>query len=303
MTLLSVVVTVFNGEKYLAECLASVKDIASEIIVVDHQSSDKSLSIAKKFTKKVYSRPNDVSSIDLQKNYGFEKATGDWILSLDADEAVTQELIHEIRSIIDGQSSILSGYYIPRKNIIFGKWIEHTGWYPDYQLRLFKRGKGKYTKKHVHEQIMIDGEVGKLINPLHHEAYQTVYQFLHRGLTVYAPNEAEALRVNEYAFSYKDTVWFPFQEFLRRYFAREGYKDGFHGLVLSLLMAAYHLAVFLYLWEYEKFPSSVNPTVLLANQITTMKTEWSYWTTTMRINQAKNPATKILLKAKRKLHV
>src|SRR5690348_8201507 len=100
MATLSVVVSVFNGEKYLSQCLTSVKDIADEIIVVDHQSSDNSLTITKKFTKKIYSQKNNPEDIDRQKNFGFEKATSDWILSLDADERVTPELAQEIKEVL-----------------------------------------------------------------------------------------------------------------------------------------------------------------------------------------------------------
>ncbi|HYK07965.1 MAG TPA: glycosyltransferase family 2 protein [Candidatus Eisenbacteria bacterium] len=299
MRTLSVVVSVFNGERYLLDCLNSIKTIADEIIVVDHESSDASSAIAKKFTKKVYIQKNDTSKIDIQKNFGFEKATKDWILSLDADESVSPQLALEIKEKIENSDVV--GYAIPRKNIIFGKWIEHTGWYPDFQVRLFVRGKGKFTKKHVHESIEISGTVEKLNNPFIHEAYQSIYQFLHRGFTLYAPNEAESLRDNGYVFSYEDAIRFPFQEFLGRFFAREGYRDGFHGLILSLLMAMYHFAVFLYLWEYEKFPASTHVTTLLSHELHTAHAEWTYWTTSMSINQSKNSAKKVLLKAKRKL--
>lgn len=315
MSSLSVVVSVFNGERYLSDCLESIKGIADEIIVVDHESSDTSLSIAKKFTKKIFTQKNDSTKIDLQKNFGFDKATKDWILSLDADERVTPELVEEIRGILSRSSSTLTptlsqkerenkeinAYAVPRKNIIFGKWIEHTGWYPDYQIRLFRNGKGKFTKKHVHESIEIQGTVEKLVHPFIHEAYQSIYQFLHRGLTIYAPNEAEALKDNGYVFSYADAIRFPFQEFLSRFFAREGYKDGFHGLTLSFLMAFYHFGVFLYLWEYEKFPDNVNANTLLKHELHAVHSEWSYWVTSVNINESKNSAKKVLLKAKRKL--
>lgn len=299
MTTLSVVVSVYNGEKYLAECLDSVKHVAQEIIVVDHESTDKTVSIAKKFTKKIYHQKNNPDNIDLQKNFGLEKATSDWILVLDTDERLTPELGKEIQKTLATNTQI-SGFTIPRKNIIFGKWIEHTGWYPDYQVRLFKKGKGKYPSKHVHEQIAIDGPIETLVSPFVHENYQTIYQFLHRDLTIYAPNEAEALRANGYIFSYADALRFPFKEFLSRFFAREGYLDGFHGLMLSLLMACYHFAIFCYLWEYEKFPTDTNGRKLLSKELPEIAKEYHYWEKTAQIHHAKNP-TKILLKIKRKI--
>lgn len=299
MATLSVVVSVFNGEKYLSQCLTSVKDIADEIIVVDHQSSDNSLTIAKKFTKKIYSQKNNPEDIDRQKNFGFEKATSDWILSLDADERVTPELAQEIKEVLG--SPEVNGYYIPRKNIIFGKWIQHTGWYPDYQLRLFKTGKGKFVKQHVHEDVQVDGQTAKFVSPFIHEAYQSIAQFLQRGLLVYAPNEAKAMRDNGYVFSFADAIRFPVKEFLSRFFAREGYKDGFHGLVLSLLMSAYHFAVFAYLWEYEKFKEHEESINIFSEEIKASAKDLRYWLSSVKIEKTKNPASKVLLRAKRKL--
>lgn len=301
MGTLSVVVSVFNGEKYLETCLESVKNIAQEIIVVDHNSTDNSISIAKKYTKKIFKKENNPQEIDLQKNFGFQKATQEWILSLDADEAITQVLAKEIQDALANPHA--NGYYIPRKNIIFRKWIQYTGWYPDYQLRLFKNGKGQYISKHVHEELVVTGNTEKLLNPLIHEAYQTIYQFLHRGLTIYAPNEAETLHANGYVFSFVDAIRFPAKEFLSRFFARYGYKDGFHGLILSLLMAAYHLAVFSYLWEYEKFKEQEDTIRLFSNELQNSRKDFEYWLDTQKIENSKNPASKMLLRAKRKLRL
>lgn len=300
MNKLSVVISVQNGEKYLYECLTSVKGIADEIVVVDHDSTDKTVEIAKKFTKKIYHQKNNPESIDEQKNFGFEKATHDWILSLDADERLSEGLREEIKEILS-HNQLVSGYFIPRKNIVFDKWIEHTGWFPDYVLRMFKKGKGKFTKKHVHEPMHVEGKLEKLAFPIIHENYQSIYQFLHRMLTLYAPNEATALKENGYVFSYADSIRFPFQEFLSRFFAREGYKDGFHGLVLSLLMAFYHFSVFLYLWEKEKFVDNTNALDLISDEVKKGKKEFRYWTDKIMIEKTKNPAKEILLRTKRKL--
>ena len=152
--------------------------------------------------------------------------------------------------------------YQPLHTPVLGKWIEHTGWYPDYQLRLFRRGKGKYDKHHYHEPIKVTGETGKLSEHLSHYNYEHVGQFLYRSFQVYAPNEAEELLRRGYVFNYADAIRLPFKEFLSRYFAREGYKDGFHGLMLSFLMAFYHFAIFVYIWEKKKSPypyKSLNP--------------------------------------------
>lgn len=298
---LSVVISAYNEEKKIEDCLKSIKDLANEIVVVDNSSTDDTAKIARKFTKKIFSQKNDPSSIDTQKNFGFEKATGDWILSLDADERVTPELVKEIKDVINEAN--VAGFWIPRKNILFGKWIEHTGWYPDEQLRLFRKGKGEYKAKHVHEDVVIDGEIGYLTQHIVHENYQTIGQFVERNLLRYAPNEAENLLAKGYTFSYVDALWFPAREFLSRYFAREGYKDGLHGLVLSLLLASYHLAIFAYIWEKKNFPQekelfSLRHTYHESEKIAE---EFQYWFQTETIKNTKNPLKKVLLKTKRKL--
>ena len=122
MNKLSVVVTVFNEEKNIERCLKSLR-FADEIVVVDNSSEDQTLSLAKKYTDRVYSQKNDPKLIDIQKNFGFKKATGDFILSVDADEEVSEELSREIKKILKETPENVNGYLVPRKNFIFGKWI------------------------------------------------------------------------------------------------------------------------------------------------------------------------------------
>src|SRR3989344_3655909 len=150
---ISVVISAYNEEAMIEDCLKSVKDLADEIIFVDNTSTDKTVEITKKYTKKIFVRENDPVMLNRNKNFGFTKATGDWILSLDADERLTPELSAEIRNSIRAHQFV--AYEIPRKNIIFGKWIQHSIWWPDYNLRLFRRGKGKFPEKHVHEKLVV----------------------------------------------------------------------------------------------------------------------------------------------------
>src|ERR1035437_5808393 len=218
MSKLSVVISAFNEENKIEACLKSI-GFADEIIVVNNSSTDKTEEIAGKYTKNIYKQKNDPSSIDIQKNFGFSKATGDWILSLDADEEVSKELAGEIKTLIKNNVKE-SGFWIPRKNFTFGKWIEHTGWYPDHQLRLFRKGKGRFLDKHVHEKIKIEGEVGYLKNHILHQNYQTIPQFVHRAIDLYCPSEAEYLIDKGYIFSPFDAIRFPLDEFLSRFFTR-----------------------------------------------------------------------------------
>ena len=184
MSKISVVISAFNEEKNIERCLKSLS-FSDEIVFVDNQSTDKTLEIAKKYTKNIFSQKNNSSEIDLQKNYGFEKATSDWILSVDADEEVSKELAKEIKETINKKNSI-NGYWIPRKNIIFGKFIQNTGWYPDPQLRLFKKGYGKFAKAHVHEPIKLTGESAYLSEHLIHHHYESISEFLKKTINLSA---------------------------------------------------------------------------------------------------------------------
>ncbi len=300
---LSVVISVFNGEKDLNDCLKSVS-FADEIIVVDNSSTDKTMEIARKYTDKIFTKPNNLM-LNINKNFGFSKANGEWILCLDADEQVTPELQEEIKLTIEQlNNGAIDGYFIPRKNIIFGKWIEHTGWYPDPQLRLFKRGKGKFPEEHVHEMVSIEGEIGSLNEHILHYNYDSISQFLQKLGTIYGPNEAEQLIKKGYIFDWRDAIRFPAKEFLSRFFAREGYKDGIHGLVLSLLMAFYHLIVFSYIWEKHKF-KQINDETMLAEtekEIIQSSKDLFFWFSKERTKLIKNPISKIFHKILRKVN-
>ena len=252
---ISAVISAYNEEKHIERCLKSL-GFADEIVVVDNSSTDKTVSIASKYTNKIFTQKNNPKEIDIQKNFGFERSTNEWILSIDADEEVSGELAQEIKQILSAKpSSIASinGFWIPRKNYIFGKWIKNnTGWYPDYQLRFFRRERGKYESRKVHEDLSLEGETEKLTQHLIHHNYDSIDQYV-KKILIYAPNEAEALISNGYEFSFFDVIRFPLSDFLSWFFARKGYKDGFYGLVLSIMQAFYHFLVFAFIWEKKGF--------------------------------------------------
>lgn len=301
MVKLSVVISAYNEEKKIEECLKSVK-FADEIILVDNTSTDKTVEIARKYTSKIYSRPNN-RMLNINKNFGFSKATCDWILSLDADERVAPELQNEILSTINHEPSTIDGYWIPRKNIIFNKWIQHTGWYPDYQLRLFRREKGRFEEKHVHEMVKIQGDTKKLAGYIIHLNYENINQFLYKHIDIYSDNEAENLVKKGYSFNYLDAIRFPLKEFLSRYFAREGYKDGFYGLILSILMGFYHFIIFTKLWEKENYKDNLDNKFLneAEKEFKKSNKELAYWFLTGKLKSVKNPIEKLKLKIKRKI--
>lgn len=305
---ISAVITAFNEEENIERCLKSLA-FADEIVVVDNFSLDKTVEIAKKYTDKIFSQKNNPEEIDLQKNFGFEKAKNEWILSIDADEEVPPELKDEILKVLKPRATRhapqakINGYYIPRKNIIFGKFIEHTGWYPDPQLRLFRKDKAKFVKTHVHEQVKLEGESAYLSSDLIHHHYNSIFEFLDRTIRLYAPNEAEDYLNKGYVFSYFDAVRFPLNEFLSRFFARKGYKDGFHGLVLSMLMAFYHFLIFAFIWEKKGFKEYDRDDFLAQTEKEFKKggKEIVYWITKEKLERIKNPLTRRIKKLTEKL--
>lgn len=236
--MLSAVVLTRNEERNIEECLRSLT-WADALLVVDSNSTDRTVELARGAGAGVEQRAF-VNYAD-QRNAALELANSDWVFFVDADERATPELASEVRSAVDSLSIV--GWWVPRRNMIWGKWIQHAGWYPDYQLRLLKRGSARYDlARPVHEVVILDGQEGWLNNPLIHHNYETVGQFL-RKQDAYATFEARILREKGIRPRPHSLVLQPLREFWRRYVSLQGYKDGGHGLALSCLMAYYtHVA-------------------------------------------------------------
>lgn len=301
---LSVVISAYNEEHTLARCLASVA-FADEIIVVDNTSTDATAAIAKKFTKQIFTKPNQLM-LNTNKNFGFTKATGDWILNLDADEEVTPALQKEIEQILktnDGTDAAMpNGYWLKRRNFSFGKWIQHGLWWPDKQIRLFRREKGKFPCVHIHEYIKVEGMVGELVEPYNHYNYESVHQYLTK-IDRASSSEAISLTEMNYTVRWYDALRFPISDFLKIYFAQQGYLDGLHGLVLSLFQAFYSFCVFAKKWEMQKFPQEETTPSGIFGEYRKQKKEITYWVLSMRIRETKNVLEKMLLKCKRRFFI
>lgn len=300
--MLSVVISAYNEERNIEECIESVSDIASEIIVVDNGSSDKTADLAKKAGAKIFTQVNDVRKIDIQKNYGFDKAHEDWILSLDADERVTPKLAAEIIKEIS-QNSKTAGYWIPRKNIIFGKWIRHSLWWPDYQLRLFKKGKGKFPNATVHVPIDVKGDTRHLSEPMLHKSYDSVQTFVNRMNNIYTEVEAEGIVKNGEKLKWIDAVELPVSDFFKTYFLQKGYRDGIHGLILSVLQSFYMFLVFAKVWEKQGFYERDEKEILagLTDEFNKKTNEGKFWLLTAMQHESRNPFKKIVYAVSKKL--
>lgn len=247
---LSVVVITLNEAKTLSKALNSVKNLADEIVVVDSGSTDATVKIAIEFGAKVFFRSFD--NYANQKNFAAGKAKGNWILSLDADEEISPGLAKEIDFELRTKRPELRAYSIPRRNIIFGEYIKYTRWQPelDRHVWLWSKGKGKWVGD-VHEEVVVDGKIGKLKNPKIHRQYQTVSEFVEM-MNRYSDLEADQKVRTGTNFSLGRFFFEPIYNFKVRLFYRLGFLDGWRGFVLSYLMAIYSLNVWIKIWERQK---------------------------------------------------
>jgi glycosyltransferase involved in cell wall biosynthesis len=208
---------------------------ADEIVVVDACSGDMTPDICRQYTDRVFSEKWE--GFARQKNKAISLTTCDWVFVLDADERVTDGLKNEILKIIRA-SNALDGYYVPRRNYFKDRWIKHSGWWPDYTLRLFRRTKGRFEIREVHESIKVDGETGYLKNPIEHYTYSDVNDYFKRMQT-YSTLSARELFKNGRKAYFFDIIIRPVATFVRMYFLQRGIFDGIYGIILSCLYSLY----------------------------------------------------------------
>jgi len=304
---LSVVIFTKNAETFLEAALKSVK-FADEIVVVDMMSTDSTVKIAKKYTSSIYAH-EDVGYVEPARNFGISKAQGDWILILDADEEVPQELVRVIKGILKsdekGQSTA-DCYYIPRKNMIFSKWIEKTGWWPNYILRLFKKGHIEWSDE-IHSIPITSGEVRefpaiKEIAIIHHN-YQHVDQYITR-MNRYSNIQAEEISNSKDLELDSKFIFRKFSsELLSRLFSQRGINDGSHGLSLSLLQAISEASVAMKVWDQRGFPETDKfQEEELIGEIIQFKKELAYWIADWQVEN-NTGFTKFIWQVRRKLYI
>ena len=231
---LSVVLATFNEEKMLSDCLFSVKDIADEIVIVDGSSQDATVTISKEFGANVIITTNK-QNFHINKQIAIDAATKDWIFQLDADERVTKELATEVKKVINSENEI-DGYWIPRKNYFLGRYLMKGGVYPDYTLRLYRRGKGKLPQKDVHEQAFVDGKVGYLASPLDHLADVEFGRYYKRWqrYTSFISTQYQEQHLGKdpftafYNISIRPIMWF-----IWVFGRHKGFMDGWQGFVFA----------------------------------------------------------------------
>lgn len=242
---ISVAIAAYNEEKNIEECIRSAKNVADEIVIADGKSKDKTASIATALGAKVIFVEND-PMFHKNKNIAIKHCRGDWLLVLDADERVTDELAKEIKKTVK-ENPKQNGFFVNRKNWFLGDYLKKGGAYPDSVIRLFRRGKGIHEEVTVHEQIKINGSVGYLKNDLLHIADPNFERYLVRA-NRYTNETALKLKekgVSKNIFSFLNYTFFkPAFTFFDIFIRHRGYADGFRGFVWALFSSLHHFIAY-----------------------------------------------------------
>lgn len=245
---LAVVTLTKDEEKNIVSCLESAA-WADEIIVVDSGSTDRTVEFARRFTPNVSVVP--WRGYGAARNDALARAHADWVLWLDADERVTEELAAEIRVILENNDPSVAGYEIARRAYFCGKWIKHGGWYPSRVVRLFRRERASFTETRVHERLVVVGTIARAGNDLIHYTDPDLNHYFTKFnayTTLAASDMFEAGR----RFALRDLIARPAFQFVKMYLLRLGFLDGVHGLVLGIASSAYVFAKYAKLWEMRQ---------------------------------------------------
>ena len=256
MARLSVVVISFNEAANIARCLDSVA-FADEIVVVDSDSTDGTREIALRYTDKVITRR--FAGFGEQKQFAVEQASGDWILSLDADEWLSEALQSSLKQLMQAPSDTLAdGYTIYRLNDYLGRPMRYCGWYVPI-LRLFRRGRGRFNAKLVHEEILLEGRADLLAGDILHVPYRDIFHHLEK-MQRYARLDAEEIRRRGRCFdgirAWIHIVARPAWKFVEKYIVQQGFREGMHGLVLSLMAAFGVFLIHVHAWDRQRRAST-----------------------------------------------
>ncbi len=241
---ISAVIITFNEEKNIRRCLESLK-WADEIVVVDSYSEDATVAICKELGARVIQRdwPGHIE----QKNFAVDSAANDWVLSLDADEELSPELHESIQKLRQAGFK-KPGYRMARRVHYLGQWINHSGWYPDYKIRLFDRRKGRWGGVNPHDMVILDGEFDTLAGDLFHYSYEDVRAHIRQMNSFTSIAAAELLKSGRKP-SLLNLLFNPFVKFIKTYFFKRGFLDGKAGFFLAVLGSFYVFLKYLKFWE------------------------------------------------------
>ncbi len=257
MATLSVIVHTKNSAATLPACLKSVQSLADELIVMDMQSTDDTLRIAETFTKNIFHHP-DVGYVEPARNKALQKATQEWILILDSDEEISPDLVKNIRQLLESDSPVVA-YQLPRKNLIFGRWAK-SGWWPDYQVRLFQTGKVTW-KPELHSQPAIDGPLEKVPAQeewaiLHHN-YSNIDSFLDRAQRYSQIAATEIQQGKRQKTESLTSTWLT--ELIKRWYFLKANEQGRYGETLAILQSFFEVLAQAKHWEQTEWSPSKSP--------------------------------------------
>lgn len=242
----AVVIITKNEEYNIKECLESVL-WADEFIVVDAQSHDRTVEIARQYTDKVFVRP--WPGFGAQKNFGMAQATSEWILILDADERISPELQVEIQARVTRWSpGEPVAYRMPRRNYFYGRWARWGGQYPDWQIQLFRKEAAQYNDVLVHENLLVDGAIGSLDGHLDHYTERRIDDHF-KKFSLYTTLAAQEKRKSRKVVYWHDLALRPLVIFFKVYVLKQGFRDGLQGLILGVFASMYTFVKYAKLWE------------------------------------------------------
>ena len=243
---ISAVVITRNEEANVAACLDTLQWV-DELIVVDAESTDRTVDVARRYTDKVFVRP--WPGFGPQKNFGMDQASSEWILIVDADERVTVPLREEVSRLMQSRPpSDIAGYDVPRRNYFYGRWIQGGGIYPDRQLRLFRRSAARYDDVLLHERLQITGRIEQLVSPLDHYSMPTIRHHVSKMMRYTTLGAREKLKTSAHitagqiGLHHVGTI-------AKTYLLRKGYQDGIHGLIVAMFAGLHTFVKYAKAWE------------------------------------------------------
>jgi glycosyltransferase involved in cell wall biosynthesis len=243
----SAIVVCFNEERNIGDCLESLR-WCDEIVVVDAFSTDGTVEICRRYTDRVIQR--EWTGYRDQKAFAHSQATKEWVLLVDSDERVTPELKEEIRQALTQNASYYAGYAVPRLVYYLKRWWWRGGWYPDYDIRLFKRERATWGGMDPHEKIFVDGKTRRLRYPLHHFSYRNIEDHIQR-INRFTSLLAQELKQAGQSWRRTDALFRPAFRFFRSYVLQRGFMDGFAGFYVAVTSAVYVFLKYAKLWELE----------------------------------------------------
>jgi len=245
---ISATVITLNEQRHIRQCLESLQGIADEMIVVDSGSQDATLTIAAELGAKTFA--HEWTNYSDQKNFASSLAQHEWILSLDADECLSSSLRQDILQAKENSTQAVA-FEFPRKAFYLGRWIEHSGWYPDHKVRLFLKNKARWEGRFVHETLRTDGPIVRLPGDLLHYSCESISEHL-RTLDRYTTLAAEDLWQRRKRSGWVRLLGSAFAAFVKTYWLKQGFRDGMQGLVIACFASYYNLVKHAKLWELER---------------------------------------------------